>query len=98
MDIKKSLENETLTAKISGRIDTTTAPALGESLAEGYDSCEKLILDFAEVDYISSAGLRILLSAQKVMSKKGGMKLVNVNSDIMDIFEVTGFQDILTIE
>ena len=98
MDIKKVLDNDTLTVKIDGRIDTTTAPVLGESLTESYDSCTKLIFDFAGVDYISSAGLRILLSAQKVMSKKGDMKLINVSSDIMDIFEVTGFQDILTIE
>lgn len=98
MDIKKVLDNDTLTVKIDGRIDTTTAPVLGESLTESYDSCKNLIFDFAGVDYISSAGLRILLSAQKIMSKKGEMKLINVSSDIMDIFEVTGFQDILTIE
>ncbi len=98
MDIKKVLDNDTLTVKIDGRIDTTTAPVLGDSLSESYDSCKNLIFDFAGVDYISSAGLRILLSAQKIMSKKGEMKLINVSSDIMDIFEVTGFQDILTIE
>ncbi len=98
MEINKTIQNETLTVRITGRIDTTTAPKLGDSLTESYDSCSELVLDFAGVDYISSAGLRILLSAQKVMSKKGGMKLINVSSDIMDIFEVTGFKDILTIE
>lgn len=98
MEIKKTTDNEKLTVAISGRVDTTTAPALENELKDSYDSCESLVLDFAQVEYISSAGLRVLLSAQKVMSKKGGMKLVNVSEDIMEIFEVTGFCDILTIE
>jgi anti-sigma B factor antagonist len=98
MEIKKVTNESTLNVAISGRIDTTTAPALETELKGSFDSCESLVLDFAEVEYISSAGLRVLLSAQKVMSKKGGMKLINVSEDIMEIFEVTGFSDILTIE
>ncbi len=98
MEIRKETNAGTLNMAISGRVDTTTAPALENELKDSYDSCESLILDFAQVEYISSAGLRVLLSAQKVMSKKGGMKLVNVSRDIMEIFEVTGFTDILTIE
>ncbi len=98
MEIKKATNGNTLNAAISGRVDTTTAPALETELKGSFDSCESLVLDFAGVEYISSAGLRVLLSAQKVMSKKGGMKLINVSEDIMEIFEVTGFSDILTIE
>ncbi|MBQ8119771.1 MAG: STAS domain-containing protein [Ruminococcus sp.] len=98
MEIRKETNAGTLNIAISGRVDTTTAPALENELKDSYDSCEALVLDFADVEYISSAGLRVLLSAQKVMSKKGGMKLVNVSRDIMEIFEVTGFTDILTIE
>lgn len=98
MEIRKETNAGTLNMAISGRVDTTTAPALENELKDSYDSCEALVLDFKDVEYISSAGLRVLLSAQKVMSKKGGMKLVNVSRDIMEIFEVTGFTDILTIE
>ncbi|MBR1384047.1 MAG: STAS domain-containing protein [Ruminococcus sp.] len=98
MEIKKVTNESTLNVAISGRVDTTTAPALEAELKSSFDSCESLVLDFAEVEYISSAGLRVLLSAQKVMSKKGRMKLINVSEDIMEIFEVTGFSDILTIE
>ena len=98
MDIRKTTDSGTLSAAITGRIDTTTAPALEAELKNSYDGCEALVLDFADVAYISSAGLRVLLSAQKVMTQKGGMKLVNVSGDIMEIFEVTGFSDILTIE
>ena len=98
MEIKKVIDNGTLNAAVSGRIDTTTAPLLEKELKDSFDSCEALVLDFADVEYISSAGLRVLLSAQKVMSKKDGMKLVNVSESIMEIFEVTGFSEILTIE
>lgn len=98
MEIKKTTDNKTLTAAISGRIDTTTAPTLETELKSSFDSIESLVLDFAEVNYISSAGLRVLLSAYKVMSKKGGMKLINVSETIMEIFEVTGFNEILDIE
>lgn len=98
MDIKKNLNGTALNVAIYGRVDTTTAPALEKELKENFDNCDSLVLDFAEVEYISSAGLRVLLSAQKVMGKKGGMKLINVSNDINEIFEVTGFSDILVIE
>lgn len=98
MDIRKTINDKEVIAAIDGRIDTTTAPALEQELKDSYDSCETLILDFTDVEYISSAGLRVLLSAHKTMSKKSGMKLRNVSEDIMEIFEVTGFADILAIE
>lgn len=98
MNINKENNGGALNVKIEGRVDTTTAPALETELKASFDSCESLVLDFAQVEYISSAGLRVLLSAQKVMSRKGGLKLINVSEDIMEIFEVTGFSDILTIE
>ena len=98
MNINKEKKKDTLIVSISGRVDTTTAPAFEQELKSSFDDCDAFVLDFAEVEYISSAGLRVLLSAQKVMSKKGGMKLIHVSEDIMEIFEVTGFSDILTIE
>ena len=98
MNINKENNNGELNVMIEGRIDTTTAPALETEFKGSFDGCESLVLDFEKVEYISSAGLRVLLSSQKVMSKKGGMKLINVSEDIMEIFEVTGFSDILTIE
>ncbi len=98
MNIQKTVKGTALTISISGRIDTTTAPALEQELKSSLDGCTELTFDFAEVAYISSAGLRVLLSAQKTMNKQGSMKLKNANSSIMDIFEVTGFTEILTIE
>ena len=98
MDIKKSMENGVLTVSVIGRVDTTTAPTLETELKNNMSGCDSLVLDFAQVEYISSAGLRVLLSAHKVMSKKGGMKLINVSEDIAEIFEVTGFSDFLVIE
>ena len=98
MNINKENQNGTLTVTITGRVDTTTAPVLEQELKESFDECTSLVLDFAGVEYISSAGLRVLLSAQKVMGKKGGMKLIHVSEDVMEIFEVTGFSDILTVE
>ena len=98
MEIKKVTNNGTLNVTISGRVDTTTAPALEQELKASYDGCNALVIDFANVEYISSAGLRVLLSAQKVMCKEDGMQLITVGSALMEIFEVTGFSDILTIE
>ena len=98
MTINKITKDGTITVEISGRVDTTTSPALEKELKESFDGCENMVLDFAGVEYISSAGLRVLLAAHKTMSKKGGMKLKNVSDDIMEIFEVTGFSDILDIE
>ena len=99
MQINKNLGGATLTLDIEGRIDTTTAPALEGKLKRSVTSDVKnLVLDFAKVEYISSAGLRVLLAAQKVMKKQGSMVVRNVNEAIMEVFEVTGFADILTIE
>ena len=98
MDVTKVMKGTELVVAVEGRIDTTTAPELESELKESCVEAESLLLDFAKVDYISSAGLRVLLSLQKLMTKRGGMKLINVNDDIMEIFEVTGFDDILTIE
>lgn len=99
MQINKNLGGATLTLDIEGRIDTTTAPTLEGELKRSVTSDVKnLVLDFAKVEYISSAGLRVLLAAQKVMKKQGSMVVRNVNEAIMEVFEVTGFADILTIE
>lgn len=98
MEIKKEMNGTTLNVAVSGRVDTNTAPQLEAELQSSFDSIESLVLDFKDVAYISSAGLRVLLASQKIMVKKGGMTLINVSDDIMEIFEVTGFSDILTIE
>ena len=98
MTINKNLEGTVLTVAVEGRIDTTTAPDLEKELKGSLGNASELIIDFKGVEYISSAGLRVLLSAQKIMNKQGSMKLVGVSEDIMEIFEVTGFSDILTIE
>ena len=98
MDILKKQENNALTLSLKGRLDTTTAPELEETLKSSLDGVNTLTLDFAELEYISSAGLRVLLSTQKLMNKQGSMKICNVNSDILEVFQITGFSDILTIE
>ena len=98
MTIEKNLNGTELTVTIVGRLDTTTAPDLEPSLKESVEGVTKLILDFAELEYLSSAGLRVILAAQKVMNKQGEMVIRHVNETINEIFEVTGFIDILTIE
>ena len=98
MTIEKNLNGTELNVKVVGRLDTTTAPDLEASLKESFDGVTKLILDFAELEYLSSAGLRVILSSQKIMNKQGEMTIRNVNETINEIFEVTGFVDILTIE
>ena len=98
LNIKKNLEGEKLTVALEGRLDTVTAPELENELKESLDSVTELVLDLKDLEYISSAGLRVLLTAQKSMNQKGTMKLINVNETVMEIFEVTGFVDILTIE
>lgn len=94
---KKTNENE-LTLSLAGRLDTTTAPELEKELSASLDDVKNLVLDLSELEYISSAGLRVLLSAQKKMASKGTMKVKGVGEVVMEIFEVTGFSDILTIE
>lgn len=98
MKIVKNLNEAKLEIALEGRLDTSTAPELEKELNASMDSIDQLTLDFSKLDYISSAGLRVLLSAHKVMSKKGGMKIVNVNEIVSEVFDVTGFADILTIE
>ena len=98
MEIKKTKNGNELTIAIEGRLDTTTAPLLEAELKQSISGVEKLIFDFGTLEYLSSAGLRVLLSAQKVMNRQGEMVVRNVNDTIAEIFEVTGFADILTIE
>ena len=98
MTIEKNLNWTELTINLIGRLDTTTAPQLEAELKQNISGVEKLVLNFAALEYLSSAGLRVLLAAQKVMNKQGEMIIRNVNETIAEIFEVTGFSDILTIE
>ena len=98
LNINKTCENGAALFSLEGRLDTATAPELEQSLMTSLDGVNKLTLDFGNLEYISSAGLRVLLAAQKLMSKQGEMKLTHVNEAVMEIFEVTGFSDILTIE
>ena len=98
MRIEKNQEGEKLNLAAIGRLDTTTAPELEQELKESLEGVKELILDLAGLEYISSAGLRVLLAAQRRMNKQGSMKLVNVNELVMEVFEVTGFSTILTIE
>ena len=98
MSIEKTLTGTDLTIALTGRLDTMTAPELEAELNQSLPAAETLTLDLSKLDYISSAGLRVLLSAHKVMSGKGGMKVTHVNEVVQEVFEVTGFADILTIE
>ena len=98
MTINKTLNGSALTVVLEGRLDTTTAPELEAELKQSLAGVTELIMDFEKLDYISSAGLRVLLSAQKIMAKQGSMKIIHANEMIMEVFEVTGFIDILTIE
>ena len=98
LTINKTKEDTKLNMELAGRLDTTTAPQLEEELKKDLDGLTELVLDFQELEYISSAGLRVLLSAQKIMNRQGKMKIIHVNDVVQEIFEVTGFSDILTIE
>ena len=98
MEIIKKLENNELTIKLVGRLDTTTSPNLEAELKKSINDVKKLTFDFSELEYISSAGLRVLLSAQKVMNKQGQMIVLNANDEIKEVFDITGFTDILTIQ
>ena len=98
MTIEKKQNGTELTITLAGRLDTTTAPQLEAEFKQSVNGIEKLVLDFTALEYLSSAGLRVLLAAQKVMNKQGEMIIKNVNDTITEIFEVTGFIDILTIE
>ncbi len=98
LTINKTIEDGKAVFTLEGRLDTTTAPMLEKVLKEALPGVSDLTLDFADLEYISSAGLRVLLAAQKTMNRQGSMKIVHVCDTIKEIFEVTGFLDILTIE
>ena len=98
LNINKTMEDKKATIALEGRLDTITSPELDAVISEIKEGLEELVFDFQNLEYISSAGLRVLLSAQKIMNKQGSMKVTNVNETVGEIFEVTGFEDILTIE
>ena len=98
MTINKDLNGKTLTLQIVGRLETSTAPELEETIDASLSGVEELIMDMGELEYVSSAGLRVLLKAQKAMNAQGSMKVIHVNETIMEVFDITGFVDILTIE
>lgn len=96
IEIKKNTESTIV--EVAGRLDATTAPSLDKTISEDIGDITNLVLDFKSLEYISSAGLRVLLNAQKKMQQKGKMKIINVCEAVMDVFEMTGFADILEIE
>ena len=96
IEIKKNADE--LVLEITGRLDTITAPALDKTINENLGEIKSLILDCKNLEYISSAGLRVLLSTQKKLQQKGTMKIKNVREEVMEVFEITGFVDILTVE
>ena len=98
MNIQKTVSGAALTVALEGRLDTTTAPKLEEELRSSVDGITRLVFDLAKLEYISSAGLRVLLAMQKLMNQQGEMVLQSVNEAVMEVFEVTGFSDILRIE
>ena len=98
MTIDKQLNGSELTLALNGRLDTTTAPELENAIKENIAGVTNLVMDFAGLEYLSSAGLRVILSAQKTMNKQGEIVIRNVNETINEVFEITGFIDILTIE
>ena len=98
MTIEKTITGSAATLKIVGRVDTTTAPELEAAIDGCAAEIKELVLDCAALEYVSSAGLRVILKAQKLMNAQGSMKLINVNETIMEVFDITGFADILTIE
>ena len=98
MIIQKTVNGTTLAMKLEGRLDTTTSPKLEEELRGSVDGITSLVIDFEKLEYISSAGLRVLLAMQKIMNRQGQVLLKNVSETVMEVFEVTGFSDILTIE
>ena len=98
MTIDKQINGSELTLTLNGRLDTTTAPELEAVIKDSIAGITNIVMDFAELEYLSSAGLRVILSAQKTMNKQGEMVIRNVNETINEVFEITGFIDILTIE
>ncbi|MBQ6425230.1 MAG: STAS domain-containing protein [Clostridia bacterium] len=98
MEITKKKDGGALKIALEGRLDTSTAPSLEETLSKELSGVTDLEFDFAKLEYISSAGLRVLLSTQKIMKNQGTMKVKNVCPEIMEVFDITGFSEILTIE
>jgi len=98
MKIEKTIDGNKLTVKLDGRLDTNTAPELEKELKETLSGVKELVFDFSDLKYISSAGLRLILSTQKTMNQQGTLVIENVNDLIMEIFETTGFDDVLTIK
>ena len=98
MTIEKKINNEAVTLIVSGRLDTQTAPELENELDLVLPGLKELTFDMTSLEYVSSAGLRVILKAQKTMNTQGSMKLTGVNDSIMEVFDITGFLDILTIE
>ena len=98
MNIAKTREGTSLTLALEGRLDTTTCPEVESVLASDLDDVKDLVLDFSKLEYLSSAGLRVILTAQKRMNKQGTMKLRSVNASIKEVFDITGFSDFLVIE
>lgn len=98
MEIIKNQNDKELTISLVGRLDTNTAPELETALKASVEGIEKLVFNFEKLEYISSAGLRVLLEAQKIMNKQGEMSVINANSDIKEVFDITGFSAILTVE
>ena len=97
-NVEKKSEGNNVTLVLSGRLDTSTAPELEADVKTSIEGIESLVFDFTELEYISSAGMRVLLSSLKKMKNQGSMKVINVNETIKEIFDVTGFSDILTVE
>ncbi len=96
MEIRKTADANALVIALVGRLDTTTAPQFEAEIKSSLDGVTDLTLDFADLEYVSSAGLRVILAAQKTMNKQGTMTIKNVSEEIMEVFEITGFADILT--
>lgn len=98
MTIDKKTQGTTLTVTLSGRLDTNTSPQLEAELRDSLDGVTELVFDFGELGYLSSAGLRVLLACQKTMNKQGSMVVRHINDTIREVFDITGFSDILTVE
>ena len=98
MKIERNVNGTAVTLKIVGRLDTSTAPVLETAIDDCSEEIQELVLECSELEYVSSAGLRVILKAQKKMNIQGSMKLIGVNESIMEVFDITGFADILTIE
>ena len=98
MEIKKTIDGKNMTLALEGYLDTSTAPELKQLLTETMDGLDSLTLDFGDLEYVSSAGLRVLLTTHNAMAKKGGLKIIRVNEEIMDSLAVTGLADMLNVE